>query len=284
MQYRILFSLLVIIFISGCDGFGKNDKQVNTKSLLGSWRLFNLENIDADKADQDTEKLLTEADDNEIVKQGMVLSFFKDDTYTEVQGSGHYRSGTWQYSSKEKMLYLTDSGATRSIPVSTENVNKKQTIIFKSTLLHKNFKFVKEAEPLKVFNEDPFYFKNNTWRIKPKLAETHDEIVKRLGNYFKHLLYILKSSKERKSHVVSFEFSMGPVRIYNGGIGIIPYHAVNKNWINTYYNEDNAEEAHTAFQRYLATGSYRGASVGNWIEDDYKILLSIYGDTQKGKF
>ncbi len=283
MQYRLLIFFIIIVFVSGCNGFGGNDNDVSTKSLLGTWRLFNLENSDSSNT-QNIEKLLTEADNNEIVKQGMLLSFFKDGTYTEVQGLGYYRTGKWKYSRKEKIIYFSDSAATRALKVIPQTINKRQTITLTSTLIQKNLKFARDAEPLKEFDEDPFYFKNNTWRMKPLQSEIHDQLVKRLGNYFRHLLYILKSSKERKKAVVSFEFSQGLVRIYNGGIGIMPYGAVSKNWIDTYYNEANAQEAYMAFQKYLTTNSYRGASIGDWIEDDYNILLSIYGDTQKGKF
>lgn len=283
MQYRHLLFFTIIVFISGCNGFGNTDKDVSTKSLTGSWRLFDLENITTTNT-KNVEKLLTEADNKEIVKQGILLSFFKDGNYTEVRGSGYYRTGKWKYSSKEKTLYLSDSGTTKAIKVTQETVNNRQTISLTSALAQQKLKFARDAETLKEFDEDPFYFRNNTWRIRPSQAETHDQLVKRLGNYFKQLLYILKSSKERKQAVVSFEFSQGLVRIYNGGIGIIPYNVVSKNWIDTYYNEANAREAYLAFQKYLATNSYRGAAIGNWIEDDYNILLSIYGDTQKGKF
>jgi hypothetical protein len=275
---------MAIVFVSGCNGLGENDKDLSTKSLLGSWRLFDLENITPNNTQKNVEKLLTEADNNEIVKQGIILSFFKDGTYTEVHGLGYYRTGKWKYSSKEKMLYFSDSAGTRAIKVVAETVNKRQTINLTSTSIQKNLKFARDAEPLKEFDEDPFYFKNNTWRVKPAQSETHDQLVKRLGNYFRHLLYILKSSKERKQAVVSFEFSQGLVRIYNGGIGIIPYEAVSKNWTDTYYDEANAREAYLAFQKYLMTNSYRGGAIGDWIEDDYNILLSIYGDTQKNKF
>jgi hypothetical protein len=38
------------------------------------------------------------------------------------------------------------------------------------------------------------------------------------------------------------------------------------------------------FENYLKKSSYKGASTGKWIEDDYNILLGIYGDLRSGKF
>ena len=61
MQYRHLLFFTIIVFISGCNGFGNTDKDVSTKSLTGSWRLFDLENITTTNT-KNVEKLLTEAD------------------------------------------------------------------------------------------------------------------------------------------------------------------------------------------------------------------------------
>jgi hypothetical protein len=283
MRYRFLFFLLITFLLSGCNGWGEKNKfDVSTKLLAGSWRLYDLENNSQQNPKAD--KLLSEAASNEATRQGIMLSFFEDGSFTEMRGSGFYRTGKWRYSSKEKILYLTDAMKTDSINVKPEIINNNQTISLAPVSTQTSLKFIRNANSLKDFDEDPYYFKNNLWRIKPGQPETRELLVKRLGNYFRHLLYILKASKERKQPVVSFEFSQGLVRIYNGGIGIIPYKSVNENWINTYFDEDNAKEAYHMFQKYLATNSYRGASIGDWIQDDYNILLSIYGDTEKGKF
>jgi hypothetical protein len=283
MRYRLLFFLIITFLLSGCNGWSEKNKfDVSKKSLTGSWRLYDLENNS--KKNPKADKLLSEAASNEIIRQGIMLSFFEDGSFTEMRGSGFYRTGKWRYNSKEKMLYLTDATNTVSINVKPEIINNNQTISLAPTSTQTGLKFIRNADPLENFDEDPYYFKNNLWRIKPGQSETHDQLVKRLGNYFRHLLYILKASKDRKQSVVSFEFSQGLVKIYNGGIGIIPYTSVNENWINTYFDDDNAREAYQMFQKYLATNSYRGASIGDWIQDDYNILLGIYGDTEKGKF
>lgn len=107
----------------------------------------------------------------------------------------------------------------------------------------------------------------------------------RLGNYLKHLAYILKAGADQKQQAVSFEFSEGLIKIYNGGIRIKPIDEVPLSWVNTYYSSLQALTAYKMFEGYLITSkSYKGGTTGEWYVDDYNILLSIYGDLKDGKF
>lgn len=143
--------------------------------------------------------------------------------------------------------------------------------------------FTKAAEPMQDFTEDPFYPTNNIWRKKPVAPEKDSAIRDRLSNYIKHIAYLLKAAVERQQDVVSFEHSMGLAKIYSGGIGILDQTEVPASWVNTYYNSNDALKAYQMFKNYLQKARYRGGSTGNWMEDDFNILLSIYGDLKEGK-
>jgi hypothetical protein len=99
-----------------------------------------------------------------------------------------------------------------------------------------------------------------------------------MAGYIKHLALILKAATERKQNIVVFQYSRGPVKIYDGAIGIYPYSIVPLEWKETFFHDTSALEAHSLFRTYLNKTDYNGASTGNWIEDDYNILLSIYAD------
>ncbi len=75
---------------------------------------------------------------------------------------------------------------------------------------------------------------------------------------------------------MSFEYSQGPIKIYNGGIGIHPYDIVPQSWKDSFYNEEEAITTYRLYESYLRKNDYRGGGTGNWVEDDYNILLSIY--------
>ena len=98
----------------------------------------------------------------------------------------------------------------------------------------------------------------------------------RFANYLKHLALLLKASEERQEKVVSFVYSQGPVKIYNGGIGALPFDTINRSWKNGFYNDVSAQYAYLLFGKYLQGKHYMGTGTGNWVADDYHILMTIY--------
>lgn len=276
--------LLVLLLLCGsCGRLGKDKAAVSDDSLLGSWRLSDIAGNDSIKKYSE-DRLLQAAQDKKQVGEGTVLSFFGDGTFTEISGDGRYKWGEWRLSGNELAFRPSGGGAPENMPLTQEKLNGRPTLNLQDGAAKHELTFIQYGRPLKDYRADPFYYSNNTWRIRPAQPETREQLQERLANYFRHLAYILQSSKDREQDIVSFEFSPGLVKIYNGGIGINPLESVARPWIATFYNEADAAKAHHMFQRYLATSSYKGAGTGDWITDDYNILLSIYGDVKEGKF
>ena len=272
--------LFLVIFLTYSCSFNSNSKIEGENYILGIWRL--VESTDLKDADVSLDPLLNDAKKMEEVKKGKVVSIFPDNTYTELSGEGKYVIGTWKWIDEDKIAFK--SGATDIIynVVVDELETKKVQIQFSSNKSHSVF--IKESTLLTDFKQEPFYFKNNLWRLKPIKSESIKEIQNRLGNYFQHITYILKAANEKKLNVISFEFSMGAIQIYNGGIGVVDFYSIPNYWKNAFYNVDEAEIAQEMFSNYLAENRYRGAGTGSWVVDDYRIMLSIYGDLKSGKF
>lgn len=273
VTWQKIVSLLSIsiLCITSCDF--KTDKET---TLTGTWRLYDVEQLSPPSKTDDS--FAADARLKEMVKDGTILCFFEDGSYAEIKDKGEYKTGAWKFFEQKKTISFIDAGQPGTpVPAVIENksTGKQQLTI---SLPEKNIamKFVKESEAMKLPAEDPFYATNNKWRVKPLKPENAEQLTERLTNYFKHLALILKAARERKENIVSFGFSMGPVKIYNGGIGIYPYNIVPETWKNTFYNEDDAAKAYSKYQQYLQTNSYKGAGIGEWMEDDYNILLSIY--------
>ncbi|MEI9958956.1 MAG: hypothetical protein WDM90_22180 [Ferruginibacter sp.] len=272
MKATIIFCVIILSF-SGCS---LNGKLTSEKNLQGTWRLYDITLIQTDPKGGDS--FSETAALKKMVKDGDVLSFFKDESYYEISGEGKYKTGNWHFTEKDASLSFIDSGkATAAIMMKIEkNEMGKEILSLPNTAKNLLLKYIKESDPLKEFTEDPFYKNNNEWRIKPSHTEDSVQLIKRLSNYIKQLACVLKAAKERKQEVVSFEYSLGPVKIYNGGIGVHPYNILPDSWKNCFYNEADALKAYGIYEKYLATSRYRGAGTGDWIEDDYNILLTIY--------
>jgi hypothetical protein len=250
--------------------FTESGKKV---SLEGSWLLYDISPMNESGND-----FSTSANLQKQVKEGSILSFFEDKTYSETDGSGKFYSGNWLHGENKNYSLINQKSSTKEIHIRAGK-NKQKKInsleIEKKDLI---YKYIKTAEPLKKPQDDPFHPLNNQWRIKSIQPESTNELYVKMAGYIKHLALVLKSAQDRKQDVVSFGFSLGPVKIYNGAIGIYPYEIVPQEWKNSFYNDSTALAAYSIFKNYLKTTSYKGAGVGEWIEDDYNILLSIYAD------
>jgi hypothetical protein len=280
MQMRLLVIFFVTsFFISGCA----NSELTTESNLLGTWRLYDIEQPkDSSKSGDDFSSI---ADLKEIVKEGETLSFFEDESFSDIKGEGIYTTGNWHFLKKNNSLSLIKAGKTSSpVLIKIEkNATGKQVLSLLTEDKSLLVKYIKEAVPLKTFTNDPFHKTNNQWRIKPAQAEDSAQLTSRLTNYLKHLAFILKAAQERKLEIVSFEFSQGPVKIYNGGIGAHPYDIVPAMWKKCFYNEADAFTTYRSYEKYLMNNHYKGAGTGDWIEDDYNILLSIYSGINRSK-
>lgn len=279
--YRVkisCFFLLTILFVYGC----KPSPGSIRESLPGTWQMYDMRVADG----KESMPFEQAAELKQVVSRGVMYAFFEDGTYTEAIDTTYFGNGTYKFSAENIMHLIDDSGKVNGdiILKQEEDQNGKQQFSFKSK--NKGFvcMFIKQNESLKRFKDDPFYPGNNKWRIKPAHAEDTAQLKARLANYFRHIALILHAATERKQTVVSFKLSLGPLKIYDGGIGIYPYTVVPDSWKNCFFNEADAEKAYRIYEKYLETSdSYGGAATGNWFVDDYNILLTIYADFKKAK-
>jgi len=290
MKYNLLLFVFGII-ITGCNTEKSNPKTLSKllpkeakATILGSWRLSDINETGIVK---NQDPLLASAKYKKTVQEGLIFSFYPNGTFTTISGTGTYEYGKWNFVNNKKAVYIVSniSKDTLSIKPDTQNEQALLYVTQKNKNIKKTFSRAADIEILTDFESDPYHTNNNTWRIKPAKAESPQQIQDRLGNYIKHLAYILKQASDQKLRSVSFEFSQGIIKIYNGGIGINPTEAVPLTWVNTYYSNEQALMAYKMFEAYLrSSSSYKGASSGEWYKDDYNILTSIYGDLKEGKF
>lgn len=279
-----------VVFIFGC---ASNEKKVNVVavekalpnpriSIVGNWRLADVKLANKSKAEDD---LLNEANGKKIVQFGLLYSFYPDSSFTSFSGTGEYDFGSWKFTSSKKEILISSKKVKDTFAVKPQYTNDRAFLYLQNKKTRAQMRFASAGMVNGEFLKDPFLKENNTWRIKPAKAESNEQLLDRLGNYIKHLAYILKAGTDQKRQAVSFEFSEGLIKIYNGGIGIKPLDEVPLTWVSTYYSDEQALTAYKMFEGYLITSkSYKGGTTGEWYVDDYNILLSIYGDLKDGKF
>lgn len=265
-----IFTILGLwILFSNCS----TEKSSIKNQIIGSWRLseviaYNQENNNVDKTIQ---SMLG----NQLISNGYVLHFFPDSSFTEIDG---YKANLGKWTTLNNQMIRT-----KHFDLTIKEFQKRASREFlildinhKGENLKSTLKFVKEGKPLEDFTTDPFYPDHNLWRIPPEEKESEEEIQQRLLNYILHYAYILKASEEREHQTVSFSHSLGLIQVFRGGIGRIPKNRIKQEWINCFYDEDDAMKAYALFGSYLKKGVYKGGTTGNWVKDDFEILLHIY--------
>jgi hypothetical protein len=244
--------------------------------LPGTWRLSDV--TSSITGSGNNESFEEQSKEKQLVKDGMVISFFEDKSFTQLSKEGLYVTGQWEYKKDNNTLLLLEPGKPKAAHHIKTEKNKfgKQEMKINVTDRNVELDFIKEGSVMKDYKSDPFYPDNNLWRIKPTRHESNSELTDRFAAYLKQVGLVLKAAKERDQDIVSFEFSQGPIKIYNGGIGINPYSIVPQSWKACFYDDSNALRAFNIYFDYLKMDSFHGAGSGNWVEDDYNILLSIY--------
>jgi hypothetical protein len=276
------FGLWIVLFLlfNGCM---LHFDSSTADQLQGTWRLSDVTSLIANSNNSKTFE--EQAQEKQLVKEGMIYNFFENRSFTEVRKEGTFITGQWEYYNDDNsqiILYSGKAKASHTIKIGKNQFGRQEMKLDDSDQ-NKELSFIKEATAIKDFKSDPFYPENNHWRIKPSGSETETELTNRLKAYLKHIALILKAAKERNQEIVSFEFSMGPIKIYNGGIGVYSYSIVPDSWKACFYNDSDALRAYNIYNESISTHSYHGAGTGNWVEDDYNILLSIYADLKERK-
>ena len=289
MTYIKIIFVLVLLLLEKCHIINKQtltdtEKSLQThqvvdkNDLKGTWLLAEVDEDTTSKKEEDV--LLADAQKKKAVQNGMVISFFPDSTFTKIYGDGRYQFG--RYSIHENMLTLTDRKEVRQLTLTfAADAYDRRTIQLRADKASASQTFSEYTRPLEKFWEDPFHSKNNTWRLKPTVAENDKQLEARVINYIQHNCYILKAATDRDQAIVSWQFSEGIIRIYNGGIGIVSTSYIPQSWIKTFYSKEDAMKAYNLYESYLRANSYKGANTGKWVKDDYNILISIYAQAKK---
>lgn len=281
MKINYLLALTLVIFFSSCNSTEKLEEKLVDDEIIGSWTLSEV--ITFDKENTDIKDAARTALANEKLTKGLILQFFPDSSYTMFEG-GNIKHGSWSYLNETALKYGNETLKIDRFDKEGEMTALYASIRNNDNAMESAVKCVEEIKKLKDYKEDPFYPGNNKWRKRPLTNETDEEIVARLSNYLLHNAYLLKAAYERNDVTVSFEYSRGIIKVFKGGIGVVKKNKINQTWKSYFYNEADAMKAFYLYSSYLdKQGVLRARSTGDWVKDDYELLMKLYSKIQKAK-
>jgi len=273
----LLFALTLLLYNCGST----EKKEEEHYKINGSWDLSEVKTFDKTNLDLEDQTRLKLG--KEYLSKGLTLYFFPDSTYTEIYND-KITHGVWFLENEKEVKFDNYKLSIEKLEQEEAYKSMSANLYNEDNNIESELKFIEGFKNLKDFNKDPFYPDNNKWRQKALKKETNKEISNRLSNYVLHNAYILKSAHDRNVGSVTFAHSRGLIRIYQGAIGILKEEKINKAWIDTYYDKEDAMKAYYLFKSYLGKeGVYKTKSSGDWVKDDYEILLALHTKIKETK-
>lgn len=272
----ILFTALGVLFIFQFVGCEQRDEKakIDQQSLQGTWFLTGV--VKSKSVFGESEKQQRSNTAFEAMKQGLVMSFFDDAQFTFILKDGGYSTGKWELDTDQKRIKLNYNKEIMTFMYSSKIEQQQWVIELEEENSENKLVLKRIAKPLKDYTQDQFYPANNQWRIHANEPESNEKLKARIANYVHHVALVFKSSTERKEGVISFTFSLGPIKLFDGNIGIYPFDQVPDAWKTTFFNEEQANEAYKLYEYYLNNTVYKGKTTGKWIEDDRLVLENLH--------
>lgn len=242
-------------------------------AMHGSWRLSGI--------NKEQEILILPYDDpaamrGKLTDKELLISYFPDSTFTQVGTTGNFLTGRWSYDQASQSVLLTVGRKTEEVLLTLQKAPNGQRVMSFDFGRKQAMLLLEDGKPILDFQDDPFYWTNNQWRIKPTKPENKRQLVRRLRNYLLHTAYVLKAAQIREKRRVSLEFSDGIAKLYNVGIGIVKPDKIPQTWIDGFYSREDAIKAYDIYEDYLLNAKHKKSRTGKWIRDDYNILVDIH--------
>lgn len=305
---RSFFAPLSVTFflLTGCQPGEPQPAQPAPKNgLLGTWELADLENIRFEGgASQNTTKGMMDLVKGQMLKNGLVLSFFPDGTYTEISGGERkpgdtdevayfsnadfmdtkackYAQGQWKASGNNSKLTLSSQGGSAAEAREVLSLDEKFMVLHMvEGEFSCDFRFRRTGKPLEDIAADPFCPANNQWRLAPAAAETEEQLRARMRNHVQHYLTLLEASLERKQNSVSLKYSPSIIQIYSGGIGIREKQYWDEAFLKCFHSPQDAQKGVDLYTQILHKNLSIGAGTGDWVKDDANLLRLLLTELQ----
>ena len=288
---RKIFTVIVIsAVIYSCNS--KNTKAIDTKEDQV------IENVKSDR-NADLVYLDTAENINNILCQDWVLaddaeglegmdesskfeipyrSFYFSTKGTFVKNPRNtFDYGNWIYDDAAKTITLNNSiDKSKDIYKIAKISADELTLVNVGVNSATNLKFIAPGKRFKNANAEPYFLENNRWRIKPKIKESDSAIHQRLKENLNFFILFYKSALAKDDKTVSFWGLPSCFKWYGGAIFLKKKDELKENWINCFYNEDQAMQAYALADRLLSQKYNWPKGEQNWLKLNLAVVELMY--------
>jgi hypothetical protein len=297
MSKRFLPVILIAAFTFSCNN--NSNKTATDKTDITDSSVMH-EVVKIDKAERNDQLLYLDTAENmyNILCQGWVnaddadaLTGMQEDSKFEIAYRSYYFAangtyvqnprnsmdhGRWEYDDKNKTIIIHFSDGKgkdvyKIVSLASDELKLRNMGLNTVT----NLEFISDGKRFRDPAKEPFALENNRWRIPPARKETDAEIHHRLKESLRFFILFYKSAIIKKDKDVSFWGLPTCFKWYGGGIYIKKKEELKENWIECFYNKEQAMKAYKLADK-LIEQKYEWPKNGNWLEKNLGILEQMY--------
>jgi len=124
--------------------------------------------------------------------------------------------------------------------------------------------------------DEPYALENNRWRIKPRTKESDSAIHQRLKDNLRFFILFYKSAMAKNDKVVSFWGLPSCFKWYGGAIYLKKKTELKENWLDCFYNEEQAMQAYALAERLLSQKYTWPKGESNWLKLNLAVVEMMY--------
>jgi hypothetical protein len=185
--------------------------------------------------------------------------------------------GSWHYDDAAKTITLNNNiDRSKDVYKIAKIVADELILVNVGIKSITNLKFIAPGKRFKDPNDEPYFLENNRWRIKPKAKESDSAIHQRLKENLKFFILFYKSALAKDDKTVSFWGLPSCFKWYGGAIFIKRKDELKENWINCFYNEEQAMQAYALAGKLLSQKYNWPKGERNWLKLNLAVVELMY--------
>ena len=185
--------------------------------------------------------------------------------------------GNWNYDDAAKTITLNKTiDKSKDVYKIVKIAYNELTLVNAGGNSETNLKFIAPGKRFSNANDEPYYLQNNRWRIKPTTQESDSAIHQRLKENLYFFILFYKSALAKGDKTVSFWGLPGCFKWYGGAIFIKKKDELRENWINCFYNEEQAMQAYRLADKLLSQKYNWPKGERNWLKLNLAVVELMY--------
>ena len=207
------------------------------------------------------------------------IALFKDSTVIE-NGRGNVLAGKWriQEIAGTRLLQLTFPGKIVHSYILQKLTNHQiQLTVATSKGFQRPLLLTSDGKVHQNNNNDPFYYPNIRWQLRPTAPESDSAIHQRAKDCIKFYALYFRDFIKRKQEKISFSGLPEIFTWYNQAIGLPDRDKLSASWINCFYNKAQAEKAYNLLRSLIVNYEFDWPTgTPSWEYKTHSVLEQMY--------